>query len=334
MTAATPRVFVVVLNWNAWADTLECLESLLRLDYPDLAIVLCDNGSTDGSLDRFQAWARGDLCVLPASPAHRQHSVPPAPRPDWHLIRPGGDAPARKLTLIDNGANTGFAAGNNTGLRYALDQGADLVWLLNADTVVTPSALTELVDRLEARPDAGLCGSLLCYYAAPDIIQEAGGCAYHPLLGLARRLAPDRPVGAPHDWRALESRLGYVSAASTLATRAFLTQVGLLSEDYFLYAEEIDWATRGKGRFGLALAERSLVYHKKGLSTGSKTHGEGRSPGSAYYLWRARKRFTRKFHPLGLPGLAAFGLVSAGIETVRGHPALARAILRGLLDRR
>src|SRR5215216_1773411 len=54
-----PRVHILLLNFNGWRDTLECLESVLRLDYPDFRVIVCDNGSSDGSGERIRAWAEG-----------------------------------------------------------------------------------------------------------------------------------------------------------------------------------------------------------------------------------------------------------------------------------
>jgi GT2 family glycosyltransferase len=340
MTAHShPAVAIVILNWNSWPDTLECLESVFRLDYPQMQVVVCDNGSTDGSMDRIEAWARGALCILPEEPAMATRSLPPAARPKAFRTIEARDAgsPAafapHSVTLIRNGGNLGFAAGNNSGLRHALALGVRYAWLLNADTVVTPGALGALVARAEADPRIGLCGSLLCYYHAPQVIQEAGGCAYFPLFGIARRLAADADASRARDWRRLERGLGYVSAASCLVSRRFLEEVGELCEDYFLYCEEIDWATRGRPRFGLGLSPDSIVYHKKGRATGSKSFGTARSPASAYYLWRARRRFTGRYHPAGLPGFFAVGLLATVREALRGQRETSRAILSGLLDR-
>src|SRR5213079_689239 len=76
-----PRVHVLLVNYNGWRDTLECLESVFRLDYPDFRVVVCDNGSTDGSVERIQAWAGG------TQPARRSHVTAPALR-DTPLDKP------------------------------------------------------------------------------------------------------------------------------------------------------------------------------------------------------------------------------------------------------
>lgn len=330
-TPEVPSVAIIILNWNAWADTIECLESLARLDYPNFHIFVCDNASSDASLDRLQQWARGELCILPARPNFGEYVTPPGFKTEANPLTEM--ATSERLTVIENPSNLGFAAGNNAGLRQALNDGFDLFWVLNADTVVEPDALTHLVSRMKAEKGASICGSLLCYYENPSVIQEAGGCESYPLLGLSRRLAAERKRSDDIDWRALEAKLGYISGASCLVSRKFLETVGLMSEAYFLYCEEIDWATRAKGQFSLSLVENSIVYHKKGLSTGSKTHGRARSPSSSYYLWRARRRYSQTYARLGLVALFGLGLAASVKCLLQRDGASARAILTGLADR-
>jgi GT2 family glycosyltransferase len=79
-----------------------------------------------------------------------------------------------------------------------------------------------------------------------------------------------------------------------LVRRAYLEQIGLMQEDYFLYYEEIDWCTRGKDKFRLGYAPNSLVFHKEGASIG--TAASGGSALSTYYLFRSRVRFTARFY--------------------------------------
>ena len=107
--AAPPSVHIVILNWNGWRLTLECLRSLQGLDYADTTIWVVDNGSTDDSLER---------------------------------LRDSGLAPR----ILENGANLGFGAGCNPAIRRALAEGAEYVWLLNNDTCVDPGALAAIGD--------------------------------------------------------------------------------------------------------------------------------------------------------------------------------------------
>src|SRR6266550_3770056 len=145
-----PRVHVLLVNYNGWRDTLECLETVFRLDYPDVRVIVCDNGSTDGSLERIQAWAEGTQpATIRHVTAHHALQGTPVRKPIPYALRDraqaeGGtlpDADAR-LVLVRLGENRGFTGGNNVGLRYLQTRGEPgLVWILNNDTVVESSSL-------------------------------------------------------------------------------------------------------------------------------------------------------------------------------------------------
>jgi GT2 family glycosyltransferase len=302
------KTAIVIVNWNGWRDTLECLESLLRMDSPDYTVIVCDNGSSDGSLERIAAWARGAEPYLPPDGGPLAAlTVPPVVKPvscrlyQRGAAESGGDVQDDpRLVLIQNGANLGFAGGNNTGLRYALRRGGfDYCWLLNNDTVVKPDTLACLINRLRERPGAGLCGSTLLYHDQPERVQALGGAAYNKWFGLSRHIGEGQAVATCKMVEpTVEARLDYIMGASMLATREFLLQVGLLNEEYFLFYEEIDWALRAKGRFQLAYASRSIVYHKGGRSTGSGPQSPSRSETAEYYALQSRLRFTREHYPL------------------------------------
>src|SRR5205823_1889527 len=114
-----PRVGIIILNWNSYQVTSECLLSLRKLNYPNTEIVLVDNGSSDDSADRLQ------------------NEFP-------------------EIRVLRNPENLGFPGGNNVGIRYVLDRGADYLLLLNNDTVVQPDFLRELVQVAESDATIGL----------------------------------------------------------------------------------------------------------------------------------------------------------------------------------
>jgi GT2 family glycosyltransferase len=301
-------VYILLLNWNGWQDTVECLESLFRLDYPDFRVIVCDNGSTDGSLEKIKGWAEGRVpAAAPAGHPLSGLSSPPVPKPvsvaeyDRIAAEAGGDGHENsRLVLIRTGGNLGFAGGNNVGLRYALARGDfAYIWLLNNDTVVKPDALSWMVRRMSERPDAGICGSLLPYYDAPDTVWTSGGGTFNHWLAKSCSLDDRRPLREATARDEIERRMKYVAGASMLASKEFLEDVGLLCEDYFLYYEEPDWCFRGRGRYALAYARESIVYHKVGISTARRDAGPDRTAES--YFFRAQLLFTRKFFPFALP---------------------------------
>jgi GT2 family glycosyltransferase len=331
----TQNVHIIVLNWNGWRNTIECLESLFHSDYPDCTVVVCDNASSDDSLKKIAQWAEGRLpaeCVNPQlshliSPPHR------TPVRYQELTRreaessPGADrAP---LILIQNGANLGFAGGNNVGLRYALSKlNCQFCWILNNDTVVEPDALSAMVRTMQQRPELGLCGSLNLYYYNPKLVQAQGGMTYNRWTGRVSGTAPC----LIEDVDARPARMDYVNGASSLVSRRFLQKIGLMEESYFLYFEEIDWAMRAKGKFALGYARDSVIYHKEGATIGSHLDRKERSLLSEQYLSRNRVLFTRRFLPWALPTVVISVCLAAAERFCRGDAKRARSMLSFMLS--
>jgi GT2 family glycosyltransferase len=186
------NVAIIILNWNGWQDTVECLESLQRLTYPNYQVIVVDNGSTDDSMEKIKNWARGEIPV-----ESKFFDYDPTVKPvqwieyDRKMAEAGGTreeeteiagvAANRKLTLIQTGENLGFSGGNNIGLRYAMARDDfKYFWLLNNDTVCKQDALTQMVNRmLEGDGEIGMCGSTLLLYNEPEKIWALGGATYN-----------------------------------------------------------------------------------------------------------------------------------------------------------
>jgi GT2 family glycosyltransferase len=123
-----------------------------------------------------------------------------------------------------------------------------------------------------------------------------------------------------------------VNGASMFVSRAFLTEVGLMKEDYFLYWEEIEWAMRADGRFKLGYAPKSIVYHKVGASIGTKDEGES-SPISDYYMHRNQIWFCWEYSKISLP-FVIFTVARAAVRYLRaGKRPRAAILMRALLNR-
>jgi GT2 family glycosyltransferase len=283
------RVLIILVNWNGLRDTVECLESLQQLDYPDFRVVVCDNGSSDDSLAQIRSWA-DSRAVLWTEYQRSQAEAGGLP----------GDDP--QLTLIRIEENLGFAGGNNVGLRYGMAQGdVRYYWLLNNDTVVEPAALTQMVKRIQADQMVGICGSTIRLYHNHDKIQALGGGHYYHWLGLPWHYGRFIRWGRGINQEQAEARMNYVEGASMLVSKQFVEQVGLMCEDYFLYFEEADWVLRAKGRFCLGYAPHSIVYHKIGASIGTSSNPIRKSVVCDYYNIRNRIRFTLRHYPVALP---------------------------------
>lgn len=231
---------IIVLNWNAPQDTIQCLESLLPLVEKNQAkIIVCDNDSNDNSVDLITHWA---LIHFP------DHS---------------DNADEAQFVLFQIESNSGYAAGNNVGIQYALDHDFKYVWILNNDTVVAENALTALLDCIEQHPEVGCCGSTLVDYSEPDRVQCAAGCRYNPITTVRTEIYHDCDLSWVKQ-QAQNLKLDYVCGAAMFLKVAALREVGLLNQQFFLYYEELDLAQRlKKAGYQLGWCKASVVQHQQ-----------------------------------------------------------------------
>ena len=309
-----PKVYILVLNWNGWRDTIECLESVFRLNYDNYQVIVCDNQSQDNSFQQIMNWANGlnEVNIQKSDPMYA-FSYPPVSKPisyvtyDRSSAESGGnlnhsdstDKPP--LILIQTGDNLGFAGGNNVGLRYIMTQAdSQYVWLLNNDTVVEKNSLLNMVSYSSRKPFKNICGSKLIFYEDPQYVQAYAGAKYNKWTGNAKSLGMLNNTSQPVDVSKIENELSYIMGASWLLPVSFLHEIGLMEDAYFLYYEEIDWCIRGQESYQLCYADNAIVYHKEGKSIGSSSDKTKTSLFSDFYLFKNKLVFTKKFYPKAL----------------------------------
>jgi GT2 family glycosyltransferase len=214
---------VIVLNWNGLRDTLDCLESLQRLDYADYEIAVVDNGSTDDSVPVIQ----------------RRFPT---------------------VTVIESGENLGYAGGNNVGLRWALGRGADHALVLNNDTVVAPDFLRLLVEAAESDATVGIAGPTIYYHDRPDVVWSAGG-AIDWRRGRTRMVGLDEQDTGQFGEGVRQ--VDFLTGCAVLVKRGVLERAGLLDERFFLYYEEAEWCVRvQRAGFKIVHVPRAHIWHK------------------------------------------------------------------------
>jgi GT2 family glycosyltransferase len=313
---------------------------LYRLAYPSFEVIVCDNASTDDSISMIGRWAKGAIHAMTRSsdPRIRSLTDPPVQKPiavsqiDEREMSSPYRSSDSSLTILRMARNRGYASGNNAGIRLAQSRGdGEMFWILNNDTVVDPEALARLVERVSTDPEIGLCGSLLLFYDNPDKVQAAGGARYRPVTAIPKILGAGKSRDAIPPVEAIERQMSYVVGASMLATASFVRDVGLMREDYFLYYEELDWVMRSGGRFRLAFAPGSIVYHKEGASAGSSSDWRTRSEISDLCAIRNRLLITRRFFWPYYPVVFATVLGVMLRRLWRRQPDRAGQVLRMLL---
>lgn len=294
-----PRVSIIILNWNGWRDTLECLESVYQITYPRYDVIVADNGSEDNSIEQIEAYARGKLEVTSKFFQYSSRNKPiECCTCSREEIEAGGganlrfakDPSSRRLLLIKNGKNYGFSGGNNSALRFALEVlKSDYILLLNNDTVVDPSFLDRLVEVAESDPAIGFAGPKSYYYdyhGRTDVINFAGG---HITMwkGKSRKIGlneTDRgQYGAIAD-------VDYVEGSCLLARSETLMNIGLLDPAYFLYWDDTDWSVRARNAgFRLVYVPGARIWHKEAVSSGKKKNSV-----QEYYVTRNRSWFVMR----------------------------------------
>lgn len=234
------KLFVVILNWNGKNDTLGCLTSLLNVDALPFEVVVVDNGSTDDSV----------VTISQRFP---------------------------EVTLLKTGENLGYAGGNNVGIEHALKQNADLILLLNNDTIIDRHFITALIKSSQDRPEIGIFGAYPLQMTNPDKIDHLGGRWNHStatfdLIGL----------GAKKGFKT-DQKLDYVCGCSILIRKEVFEKIGMLEPQFFLFWEEADFCMRAKkAGFGIGVCYEARLLHKISASF------IGGTPHKTYFWWRGR----------------------------------------------
>jgi len=256
----SPLVHFIIINWNQPDFTLACLESLSQLNYPNFKIVLVDNGSTDNSV----------ALIRQAYP---------------------------NVVLIETGENLGYSAGNNVGIRYAMDNGAEYVLLLNNDTVVDKDMLTRMVEAAEADSRVGMVGPTIYYFDPPNVLWSAVNTIDWPRGQIVRH-------GLNEVWPQVEAdapsqKVDYVDSCAVLVKREVIDKIGMLDEAFFINFDDADWNIRARRiGFEVAYVPAAYVWHKVSAAMGQA------SPATTYYMTRNSLLFFWK-HNQGLTRIKA-----------------------------
>lgn len=219
----TPSVLILLLNFNGEQDTLACLRSLEKLEYPKFELLIVDNGSESHSVQTIREAYPGVPIVL-------------------------------------NKSNLGFVEGNNIGLLDALKRGDDYTLLLNNDTEVAPDFLTKLVEAAESDLSVAMLGPTIYYFDEPEKIWSAGGQIQWS-LGKSVMLGIDEVDEGQYGSACRE--VDFVSGCALLVRMSILDSVGMLDPRFFLYYEEVEWCARTLAAgYKIYHVPMSKVWHK------------------------------------------------------------------------
>jgi GT2 family glycosyltransferase len=299
-----PKVSIILLNWNNWKDTLKCLESLFKIDYPHYDVIVIDNGSKDNSIKNIKEYAEYMLkikvIIQEYDNNNKQSETFEYNRSEitekLYQKKIKKSMNIGKLIIIKNSKNYGFTKGNNIGIEYALKfLDPNYILLLNNDTIVKKNFLSELVNVAESDIKIGFVGPKIYYYEYPgenntvcrDIIQYAGASLNLWNFKTIHMGHGEKDIGQYDKINEVD----YTHGSCMLVKTQTINDIGLLDEKYVSFREENDWCIRGlKKGWKSYYTYKSVIWHKGGGSTNKKDI----QPLVLYYMTRNSFLFMKK----------------------------------------
>ncbi|MDH7605873.1 MAG: glycosyltransferase family 2 protein [Melioribacter sp.] len=227
-----PKVAIIVLNWNGFNDTSECLESLKSIHYGNYEIILVDNNSQGNEYQILKEKYNGFV--------------------SW---------------FIKNDYNIGFAGGNNSGIKIALKNNFDYILLLNNDTVVEPDFLNRLIEYAEKNKKIGILTPKIIYHSNRNLIWAAGG-----YISKIRASGFSYGLNKSATTNNKERFCSFASGCCLLIRTEVFNEIGLLDDSYFLYLEDTDFCYKvNKSGYKILYIPSSIIYHKVSSSTSKES---------------------------------------------------------------
>ncbi len=243
-------VYIIIVNWNGLKDTYECIRSVLNISYKNYTILVVDNGSDKDDSKEIAT------------------KFP-------------------EVITLRSESNLGFSGGNNLGIKYAMDKGAEYILLLNNDTIVEKDFLDVLVNIASKNQTIGLAVPKINYYSEPSKVWYAGG-----YISKFRGAALTEGCGKSDSKYTEDKFVTFATACCLLIDKRVINDIGLMDENYFLYLEDADYCLRSyNSGYKILFAAQSKIYHKINKST---TKENNYIP--LYYNTRNRLTFIKKFY--------------------------------------
>ena len=225
-------VYIIIVDYNGYMDTIECLKSIALLTTDNYKVIVVDNGSVDGSVEKIKSLGMPNLIV------------------------------------IESEVNLGFSGGNNLGIKYAVSEGAEYILLLNNDTLVEPNFLEVLVSTEKEYQNKVVLTSKIKYVSDPKRIWCAGG-RFNVYTGRTENIGIGEIDSGQYDKR---TDVNLISGCCMFIPATIIEEVGLLEEKYFMYCEDLDYCCRLiEHNIRMIYEPNAVIYHKVGGSASKIT---------------------------------------------------------------
>lgn len=245
-----PLIYIILVNFNSYKDTIECVRSLKKINYLNYKIVIVDNNSKNDSVKELKK----------------------------HL---------NDCIIIESKNNKGFSGGNNLAIEYSIKNGAEYVLLLNNDTLVNPNFLTNMINSYNKINNVGIVTCKILYYPEQNKIWYGGGKINWFKFIVEHYGMGEFDIGQTD----LNKEVDFATGCCMLVKIDVLKKVGLLSDEYFMYFEDVDFCVRVKeAGYRIWYNHNAIIYHKVGQASGGEE-----SSFSIEWCTRNRLFFMKKY---------------------------------------
>lgn len=269
-----PQVSIIILNYNGWQDTIECLESVYQINYPNYYVILIDNGSLNNSVEKIKEYCEGKIIVESKFFKYDQSNKPikifefkREEIEDNKVEKLDLDSllPNRRLIIIKNEKNYGFAEGNNIGIEFAFRHlKPEYILFLNNDTVVERNFLEELVKAIKDNDKTGSVQPILLRYDGLTI-DSLGQSLVRKRLKIFDEGYDKRIYD--YEIKNIKKEIFGTCCAAALYKVSVLKKIGYFDNDFFCIYEDVDLSFRIRlSEYKAYLIPSSVVYHKRGIS--------------------------------------------------------------------
>ncbi|WKZ70507.1 MAG: glycosyltransferase family 2 protein [Melioribacteraceae bacterium] len=219
-----PLVYILILNYNRYQDTIECVDSIKAVNYKNYKLLIVDNSSTDNSYERLIKYY-----------------------PEYEILK--------------TDSNLGYTGGINFGLNILLSRNSEYILILNNDTVVDKNFLCELVKGFNKQGNIGAaCGTILCEHNRNEI-WYAGG-KIHKYRGLASHNYKGEFFSGKFKKLGCQ-KTEFITGCMLFLKTSVLRKVGNEDNRFFMYLDDIEFSIRiRKNGYELFYIPNSIIYHK------------------------------------------------------------------------
>ena len=289
---------ISIVNHNRYSDTLECLESILKSTEQNFQLFVVDNSTREKDYEMFKKWSLNVPLNLNTKFPDLVYPISHKNNNDILFINEEEieikKVIEQKIVFIKAKENKGFSAANNIVLKFLKKQDKyDYIWILNNDTVIPTDFLRNISIKMsKEKNNVGLVGNSLCYYDFPKKLQCVGN-KFNPWLAHTFPLYENKQFS---DISKSDINNLIPIGASMFIKKECFNDVGFLDEDYFLYFEEWDYASRAKKRKWKSLIITKFhIYHKHGTTINCGKDGKQRKTLFAdYYFLKNKILFAKK----------------------------------------